>query len=80
MIPYYELVLQKFGLPPVTMCGKLVSDSKMFWSPLQSFIRVNSDIHKYFRKLPFTHLTEYDSTTKLCLFFSSGDIVAIDME
>ena len=41
---------------------------------------MNSDPQNYSLKFSIDHLTEYASTTKLCLDFSSGDTVDLDMK
>ena len=41
---------------------------------------MNFDPHKYFLKFPMSQLTAAAPPTKLCLEFSSGDTVAIEMK
>ena len=41
---------------------------------------MNYDPHKYFLKFPIDHLTAATSPTNLCLDFSSGDTVDIEMK
>ena len=41
---------------------------------------MNYDTEKYFLNLPIAHLTVADFTTKICIDFSSGDTVHIEMK
>ena len=58
----------------------MASDSNNFINPLQSDSTMNYDIHKYFLKFPMAHLTTGASPKKICLDFSSGDTVDLDMK
>ena len=63
-----------------TIWVKQASDPKNFCIPLQSESTVNYYPYKYILNFPMTHLTVAASLTKLCLDFSSGDIVDIEMK
>ena len=53
---------------------------KKIFSPLQYDSTVNSDPHKYFLDFPMDYLTADAYTTKVCLDFSSGYTVDIDIK
>ena len=63
-----------------TTWGTLASDSKNLFSPLKSDSTVNYDPQKYFLNFPAAHLNAATSPTKICLDFSSGDTVDIEMK
>ena len=73
---YYNNLVRRL----CTTWGKLASDSNIFCSPLKSEISVNFDPHKYFVKISVDHLTVAASTTDICLDFSSGDTVDLEMK
>ena len=62
-----------------TLC-KLDSDSNNLCGPLKYDSTVNYDPHKYFMNFPTAHLTSDASPTKLCLDFSSGKTVDLEMK
>ena len=62
------------------MRGTLASDSNNVFSPFRSDSTVNYTPHKYFLNFMMEHLTVDDSPTKLCLEFSCGDTVDIDIK
>ena len=53
---------------------------KAFGSLLKSDSTVNSDHHKYFLRFPMVHLTAAAYTTNLCLEFSSGNTIDLEMK
>ena len=58
----------------------LASASNNFWSQLKTDSTVNSYPHKYFLYFPFPHRTVSASPTKLCIGFSSGNTVDLEMK
>ena len=53
---------------------------KIFFSPLQSDSDVNSDPHKQLLRFTIYHLAAASSPKNLCLDFSSGDTVDLEMK
>ena len=72
-MPYYELLLQNFGSPPVYHMS-----SNNFCSPLKSENTLIYDTHNWFLESPSCHLNKSTSTTNLCLDLSSGEICDLD--
>ena len=58
----------------------LASDTKIFFTPLQYNSTVKSAPQKYFLNFLMSCLTVGYSHTKLCVNFSIGDTVGIDMK
>ena len=60
--------------------SKLASDSNSFCIPLQSDSTLNSDPQKYFLHFFLAHPTLADSTTNICLDFSYGNTIVLEIK